>query len=519
MPPSSPPSRVAALRDGVHGGGLGLRRGPGGCRPSSCRTCSGSTPAPRAMASGGARARRLRPGAGHLQGAGRGPRGAASGPRAREPARAPGSRSRFRRPREPGHGPEAGLAPGGSRAFRRPAAGEAHPRGRRRPPDAALRAGHSRRGGLRPARDGRPPGAAEAARDGEKPQLVLLDLMLPGTDGIELMERVPELAELPVIFLSGYRRDETMARALELGAADYIVKPFSPPTELTARVQAALRRSAGADAFVLGDLAIEYERRRVTLAGRVVELTATEYELLRVLSVRAGRMTTHDTLLRQAWRKPGGDARQVRAVVKRGPAQAGRRRDAAHLHPHRAGRRLPHARTGRRGVEPSVARFVLRNAPGRASRQPPRAHANAVTCPRSRRRDATPSRPHGQPQRGERRRVEHEPPPLLVDPPVVSGDLCIFATVYSHGKPEQSTGPMVHVSVPVPLNCRCIGCSRAGCACRLRRDLLVAGPPDSFLDSIYEKESKFLNFCFDVFDLSLVVGAPAGRLQNQSCFQ
>ena len=68
---------------------------------------------------------------------------------------------------------------------------------------------------------------------------------------------------------------------------------------------------------MLGDLAIDYERRRVTLAGRVVELTATEYELLRVLSVRAGRMTTHDTLLRQAWRKPGGEARQVRAVVKR----------------------------------------------------------------------------------------------------------------------------------------------------------------------------------------------------------
>ena len=150
----------------------------------------------------------------------------------------------------------------------------------------------------------------------EKPRLVLLDLMLPGTDGIELMERIPELAELPVIFLSGYRRDETIARALELGAADYIVKPFSP-TELTARVQAALRRSAGSNAFVLGDLAIDYERRRVTLAGRVVELTATEYELLRVLSVRAGRMTTHDTLLRQAWRKPGGEARQVRAVVKR----------------------------------------------------------------------------------------------------------------------------------------------------------------------------------------------------------
>ena len=75
----------------------------------------------------------------------------------------------------------------------------------------------------------------------EKPRLVVLDLVLPGTDGIELMENVPELIDLPVIFISGYRRDETIARALEIGAADYLVKPFSP-TELTARIRAVLRR-------------------------------------------------------------------------------------------------------------------------------------------------------------------------------------------------------------------------------------------------------------------------------------
>ena len=68
----------------------------------------------------------------------------------------------------------------------------------------------------------------------KKPQLVLLDLMLPGTDGIELMESLPELADLPVIFISGYGRDETVAKALRKGAADYIVKPFSQ-TELTQR--------------------------------------------------------------------------------------------------------------------------------------------------------------------------------------------------------------------------------------------------------------------------------------------
>ena len=152
-----------------------------------------------------------------------------------------------------------------------------------------------------------------------RPGLVLLDLLLPGTDGIALMERVPELSDLPVIFISAYGRDETIVRALDAGAADYIVKPFSP-SELTARVRAALRRVAGPEPFVLGELAIRYDERHVAVAGRAVQLTPTEYELLRVLSVNAGRVLTHESLLRQAWR--GGERRPpdpklVRAVVKR----------------------------------------------------------------------------------------------------------------------------------------------------------------------------------------------------------
>ena len=107
--------------------------------------------------------------------------------------------------------------------------------------------------------------------------MILLDLMLPGADGIELMESIPELADVPVIFISGYGRDETIARALETGAADYIVKPFSP-TELTARIRAALRRRAEPEPFLLGDLAIHYEQRRVTVGDLPVQLTATEYE-------------------------------------------------------------------------------------------------------------------------------------------------------------------------------------------------------------------------------------------------
>ena len=105
----------------------------------------------------------------------------------------------------------------------------------------------------------------------KRPHLVLLDLMLPGTDGIELMERVRELDDLPVIFISANGRQETIARALETGAVDYLVKPFSP-RELTARVGAALRRRAGPvpEPFPLGDLAIHYEQRTVTMAGRRV---------------------------------------------------------------------------------------------------------------------------------------------------------------------------------------------------------------------------------------------------------
>ena len=157
----------------------------------------------------------------------------------------------------------------------------------------------------------------------EQPALVLLDLLLPGTDGIELMKSVPELGRQPVIFISAYGRDETVARALEAGAADYIVKPFSP-TELIARVRAALRRRAEPEPFVLGALAIDYDRRLVTVAGRAVELTATEYELLRALSVEAGRVVSYETLLHQVWsERVNSGIRVVRAFVKQLRAKLG----------------------------------------------------------------------------------------------------------------------------------------------------------------------------------------------------
>jgi len=156
-----------------------------------------------------------------------------------------------------------------------------------------------------------------------RPCLALLDLMLPERDGVELMGDLLAVSRIPVIFLSAYGRDEVVARVLEQGATDYIVKPFSP-TELVARVRAALRRSGEperpepAEPFVLGDLTIDYERRRVMLSGNPVELTPTEYDLLAVLATEAGRVVTHDRLLRRVW-SPGkpGNLRVLRTHLMR----------------------------------------------------------------------------------------------------------------------------------------------------------------------------------------------------------
>ena len=151
----------------------------------------------------------------------------------------------------------------------------------------------------------------------EQPDLVLLDLMLSGTDGIELMKAIPALADRPIIFVSAYGRDETIARALQAGAADYIVKPFSP-IELLARIQVALRaQAASAGPYRAGDLAVDYEYRRVEIAGRTVRLTATEYNLLRALAENAGRVSTYDYLLRRVWgRDNRDDTRTVRAFIR-----------------------------------------------------------------------------------------------------------------------------------------------------------------------------------------------------------
>ena len=154
------------------------------------------------------------------------------------------------------------------------------------------------------------------------PYLALLDLMLPGTDGIELMQQIREIADVPVIFLSAYGQEETIARAFENGADDYVVKPFSP-MELVARIRAALRRREApewaepSEPFVLGELTIDYAGRRVSVAGRPAALTAIEYGLLFELSVNAGRVMTYDRLLQRVWGlRRSGDSRRVRTAAK-----------------------------------------------------------------------------------------------------------------------------------------------------------------------------------------------------------
>ncbi len=166
------------------------------------------------------------------------------------------------------------------------------------------------------------PAAVPRLMEEEKPHLVLLDLVLPGADGIDLMNDIRRTDDVPVIFLSVYGQDGTVARALDMGATDYLVKPFSP-TELAARIRAALRKRLDpfqgepSGPYDARGLAIDYALRRVTVNGEPVELTATEYAVLYQLTVHAPRTLTHAVLLQRVW-DPGrvGEAWLVRNVVK-----------------------------------------------------------------------------------------------------------------------------------------------------------------------------------------------------------
>jgi two-component system, OmpR family, alkaline phosphatase synthesis response regulator PhoP len=141
----------------------------------------------------------------------------------------------------------------------------------------------------------------------ERPALVVLDLMLPLMDGLavtQAMRRDRELAAIPIVMLTARVEEADKLAGLELGADDYLTKPFSP-RELVARVRAVLRRVDGerAPTSVLrfGDLVIDLDMRNVTVGGRAVDLTSTEFELVRVLARSPGRPFTREQLLDQAY--------------------------------------------------------------------------------------------------------------------------------------------------------------------------------------------------------------------------
>ena len=168
--------------------------------------------------------------------------------------------------------------------------------------------------------------------EAEEPHLVLLDLMLPGADGIQLMRDIQAVSGAPVIFLSAYGQEDVVARAFDLGAADYVVKPFAP-TELSARIRAALRRRAAAEQagtaepYARGGLVIDYTQSSVSLGGRPVRLTAIEYRLLAELAANAGQALGYQHLLGAGLGPAGADGPEAHAHRPAEPApQAGRRR-------------------------------------------------------------------------------------------------------------------------------------------------------------------------------------------------
>ena len=153
--------------------------------------------------------------------------------------------------------------------------------------------------------------------------LVLLDVVMPGMDGFAVCRKIREDSQIPIIMVTAIGDEAAKIQMLQIGADDYVVKPFSLP-ELLARIVAVLRRSRLPSPshenpeFSSGELKINYRSHQVTVAGKEIKLTATEFSLIKKLSSHSGEVMTHRTLLHEVWGPEYGDEREyVRVVVHR----------------------------------------------------------------------------------------------------------------------------------------------------------------------------------------------------------
>jgi len=151
----------------------------------------------------------------------------------------------------------------------------------------------------------------------ELPDLVILDIMMPKMDGFEVCRQLREWSQVPIIMLSARGDESDKVKCLDLGADDYITKPFGKG-ELIARVRAVLRRTEAAatmpsqPSFTSDELNISFAQRRVTIADKEVKLTPTEYNLLQELALNAGKVLTHTHLLNKVW---GSEYREEREYL------------------------------------------------------------------------------------------------------------------------------------------------------------------------------------------------------------
>lgn len=164
------------------------------------------------------------------------------------------------------------------------------------------------------------------------PDVVLLDLGLPDIDGLEVIRRLREWTSRPIIVLTARSQEHDKVSALDLGADDYLTKPFGIE-ELLARIRVALRRTArteaGESVFQIGDLRVDLEKRQVFIAGKEVHLSPTEYKLLGILVRHAGKVVTHRQLLKEVWGPLHADEaqylrvymRQLRGKLEENPAR------------------------------------------------------------------------------------------------------------------------------------------------------------------------------------------------------